>query len=278
MSVFSSPIRNNAWVGPVTVLSVVLGGLLALSLKEQDRFRREQLPTTRIPILAAKYADLRDTVADQTKQIADLRANLAKYQQAAADESKSAKLLSADLQKANVLSGLVALTGPGVIITLRDSEKKRPNPAEFSPEEYQELLKAYLIHDQDIQAVLNELRAAGAEAIAVNNQRVTATTAVRCNGPTVLVNNIPTNPPVRITAIGDSDTLLNGLKMPGGVQEAYTLTGDPMMFSVEKVKNQTIPAFTGATPLRYAKPASEDKAKQAQTEAEKATKEAPAAP
>ena len=272
MSVFTSQIRNKPYTGPVSLLAVVLGGLLALSLKGQDNIRQQNLPTGRGPGLASAYIELRDTVAEQNKQIADLRQNLAKYQKAAADESASAKLLSADLQKANVLSGLVALTGPGVEIVLSDSQKPRPDPNQFSPDEYQEILSKYLIHDADVQAVLNELKAAGAEAIAINGQRVLATTAVRCNGPTVLVNNVPTSVPVRILAIGDTQALHTGLTMPGGVQDAYKLAGDPSMFQIGIKKTTTIPAYNGPTPLRNAAIASDAKAEQAQKEAEQATK------
>lgn len=275
MSVFTSQIRNKPWVWQVTALGFLLGGLLAAALKTQDQFRKGQIPTTRIPLLAAAYSDLQDTVVEQKKKIADLQANLSKYQKAATDGSETAQLLNADLQKANILSGLVAVTGPGVVITLSDSRKRPPNADELSPDEYRELTKPYIIHDQDIQAVLNELRAAGAEAISVNDQRVIATTAVRCVGPTVLVNSTPTNPsPVKILAIGDPDGLVSGLTMAGGVQEAYKIT-DASMFSIDKTQSLTLPAYAGPTPSRWAKVASEAKAEQAQKQSEEATKAEP---
>nr|CAA9262353.1 Division initiation protein [uncultured Armatimonadetes bacterium] len=271
MSVFTSQIRNRPWVWQVTALGVVLGGLLAASLKTQDRIRQEQLPTTRISGLAAAYSDLRDTVAEQKKKIADIQASLIRYQKAAADGEGNARLLSESLQKANLLSGLVAVTGPGVVITLQDSTKRPPRSPEDSPETYAEVLKPYIIHDQDIQAVLNELRAAGAEAIVINDQRVIATTAVRCVGPTILVNNIPTNgSPVKIKAIGDPDTLVSSMTMANGVQDAYKMT-DPSMFSIDKADAITLPAYAGPTPLRYAREAPKAEAERAQKQSEEAT-------
>lgn len=270
MSVFTSQIRNKPWVGQVTILALVLGGLLAASLKTQDKIRKEQLPTTRLPGLAAAYSELNKQATDQKKKIADLQTNLLKYQEAAASNDKTARLLGDDLRKANVLAGVVAVTGPGVIVTLRDSKNLPPRTADLSPETYAELIKPYIIHDQDIQAVLNELRAAGAEAIAINDQRVIATTAVRCVGPTVLVNNTSTSgSPVKIKAIGDPDALVSGMTMAGGVQKAYEIT-DPSMFSIDKAKSLTLPAYAGATPLRHAKPAPEAKAEQAQKQSEDA--------
>jgi uncharacterized protein YlxW (UPF0749 family) len=264
MSVFTSQIRHKPWLVQITILSSILGAVLALSLKTQDRIRGEQLPNMRINQLAAAYADQRETIIAQKKQIADVQLNLAKYQKMAASENGASKLLSDDLQKANVLAGLVAVSGPGVVVTLRDSKNPPPKPADMSHESYLEIAKYYQIHDADIQMVINELRAAGAEAIAVNDQRVVATTAVRCVGPVVMVNNTQTQgSPVRVSAIGDPDTLNSALTMTNGVRD--TFVNDPSMFSLDKVKSLTLPAFAGATPLRYAKPAPDASAEQAQS-------------
>jgi uncharacterized protein YlxW (UPF0749 family) len=260
----------------ITLLSAIFGALLGMSLKTQDRIRQEQLPDMRISKIAKSYMDLRDTNLDLMKKVADMQKRLTDYQKAAAAEDGNAKLLSADLQKANLLAGLVAVTGPGVTVTLKDAKNLPAKPADMSQEAYVEFIRPYLIHDQDIQAVINELRAAGAEAIAVNDQRIVATTAVRCVGPTVMVNNTPTNgSPVRIKAIGDPDTLQSSLMMPGGVSDQYKIT-DPTMINVDKVKVMALPAYAGATPLRYAQQAPEKSAQQAQRAAEEAAKGAPA--
>ena len=267
MSVFTSQIRHKPWLWQITLLSAVLGSLLALSLKTQDRIRGEQMPNMRINELAAQYGTMRETVVGQKKQIADLQSNLAKYQKAAEDESGTAKLLSRDLQKANLLSGLIAVTGPGVVVTLRDSKNPPPKPADMSQETYIELNQYYMIHDKDVQMVINELRASGAEAISVNDQRVVSTTAVRCVGPVVMVNNVQTNgSPVKISAIGDPDTLLSALTMTGGVSHQFI--NDPAMFGIDKAESLTLPAYAGATPIRFAKPAGDAKAEQAQRQSE----------
>lgn len=275
MTAFTNPVRHRPWLTQITLLSMTLGALLALSLKTQDRIRKEQLPNMRINQLAASYAELRDANLDQRKKISDLQERLTKYQKATTDDNENAKLLSADLEKANVLAGQVAVTGPGVVVTLRDSKKAPPKATDMSQEMYLEIIRPYLIHDQDIQAVINELRAAGAEAIAVNDQRVVATTAIRCVGPSVLVNNVPTNgSPVKIKAIGDPDTMLSSLTMAGGVTDQYKLT-DPSMISIDKSKSQNLPAFSGASPLRYAQRATDAKAQEAQRQSEKAAADAP---
>ncbi|MES2464690.1 MAG: DUF881 domain-containing protein [Armatimonadota bacterium] len=268
MSVFSSQIRHKPWGTQITVLSAILGGLLALSLKTQDRIRGEQMPSLRPNQFASAYSQLRDDVVDQKKTIADLQNRLNKYQQAAAAESGNAKLLSTDLQRANLMAGLVAVSGQGVVVTLRDSKKAPPRPNEMAPEDYIAMTRNYIIHSEDIQAVINELRAAGAEAIAVNDQRVVATTAIRCVGPVVQVNSIPTNgSPVKIKAIGDPDMLVSAMTMASGVQDQYKVT-DPTMFSIDKSKGMTLPAFAGAQPIRFATPAQDKSAELAQRQSE----------
>ncbi len=72
-----------------------------------------------------------------------------------------------------------------------------------------------IVHDYDLQLVVNELTASGAEAIAINGQRVISRTAIRCVGPTIMVNNVPIVPPFEILAVGDPGTLAGGLLLGG---------------------------------------------------------------
>src|SRR5205085_2488754 len=94
------------------------------------------LADTRPQALLSGYTEMKDTVNEQKKKIADLQANLTKYQSAVAKETDNTKLLFADLRKANVMAGLVAVTGPGVTVTLRDAKNLPPKPADMNPEAY----------------------------------------------------------------------------------------------------------------------------------------------
>jgi hypothetical protein len=125
---------------------------------------------------------------------------------------------------------------------------------------------SFIIHDADIQRVVNELKAAGAEAIAINDQRVTAMTSIRCVGPVVHVNSIATTAsPVRIEAIGNAEAMMSGLRMTGGILGTFP---DISMMNMEKAENLTLPAYTGVIPLRYVKVAPEKKAQQAQDQSD----------
>lgn len=273
MSVFSSPIRYRPWLSQVTILSTMLGALLALSLKTQDNLRARQIGSTRPGLLAGAYADLREDSEDQRRQIADLRKQLDKYREAAInDDSKGAKIMGEELVKANLALGLQAAMGPGITVTLQDAKNIPPEIKKMPPEAYAELIKPYNIHDADILTVVNELRAAGAEAVAVNDQRVTPWTAIRCVGPTVLINNIPVAPPFEIKAVGNKDTMMSALLINGGARDTIS-EKDPTMFSVDKFDSLTLPAFVGAAPIRFSSAATEGKADAALNQSEKRGKE-----
>ncbi|BCO60065.1 hypothetical protein MINTM006_00150 [Mycobacterium intracellulare] len=89
--------------------------------------------------------------------------------------------------------------GPGLVVTLEDAQRDANGrfPRDASPDDL-------VVHQQDIQAVLNALWSAGAEAIQMQDQRLIATSVPRCVGNTLLLNGRTYSPPYTITAIGDS--------------------------------------------------------------------------
>ncbi len=151
------------------------------------------------------------------------------------------------LGQTRFLAGLTPVQGPGVVVTLNDSKKalSRKLPPGMTPPN--------IIHDSDINAVINELKAAGAEAIAVNDQRLVAISPVRVSGPTIIVNNTLLTPPFLISAIGDPRTLTAALNVPGGITDQINRF-DPTMFSVRAGDMLTLPAYSGGSEPRYAKP------------------------
>ena len=141
-------------------------------------------------------------------------------------------------------AGLAPVEGEGVVVRLDDSaaiSKAGENP------------NLYLIHDDDLLRVINELRAAGAEAISVNGQRLIGTSEIRCAGPTLSVNNVRSAPPYEIHAIGEKATLENALRMRGGVAETLKVWGIQLEISVGD--SVYVPAYKGSFKHEYAKPA-----------------------
>ena len=138
-------------------------------------------------------------------------------------------------------AALVPLEGEGVIVRMDDSTK--PAKAGENP-------NLYVIHDDDLLRVVNELRAAGAEAIAINGQRLTGTSEIRCAGPTLSVNNVRSSAPFEIRAIGDKKSLENALRMRGGVAETLGVWG--IQLDIKASNDVYIPPYRGSIRQSYA--------------------------
>lgn len=160
--------------------------------------------------------------------------------------NSATSLITRTLQETKFNAGLTEAIGPGVQLVLTDSLK----PPLVTTDG---MKQSMLIHDSDINSVVNELKACGAEAIAVNGQRIVASTSIRCVGPVVHVNGVPSAPPYLVLAIGDPDALFNGMNIPGGViTELHRF--DPDMIRMEKRNYFKLPAFGGSPKMRFAHP------------------------
>ena len=258
MGLFPTSIKHNAtpsnerwsWWMSLFFLCAILGALMGLSFKTQNTIRQRNLPSLSYNGLAEGYTAmheiLKQSIADRDRTIGALQLQIQKLQISDPSDTRQEKLLSDDLKQADFLAGLTAVQGPGIIITLTDSKHTIPGalPAAIMPS---------LIHDTDINQTVNELKAAGAEAISVNDQRLVATSPIRCAGPTVLVNNVPQPPPYVVRAIGNPNTMQVAMNLPGGV--ADQLRGmDPAMIKMQQAKHLVVPAYSGPTQSKYAQP------------------------
>ena len=155
---------------------------------------------------------------------------------------KISEIDSADLiANLKIKACLTALDGEGIKIILNDSDKAA---------KVGENSNAYVIHDDDLLRVINELRAAGAEAISINGQRLTALSEIRCAGPTLSVNNVRSSAPFEVCAIGDKKTLNNAITMRGGVADTLGVWG--IKVEVETSDEIYIPSYKGDFPRVYA--------------------------
>ena len=140
----------------------------------------------------------------------------------------------------NKIIGLAEVTGPGVIITVADSDID-PNKVVDSSN--------LLVHDSDILKIVNELKNAGAEAISINEQRVIITTPIICGGNIININGERIGSPFEIKAIGSPEALAN-LSRPDGILSNLKKRGinvsDP-----KKSNNITIPKYSGVLNFKY---------------------------
>ncbi len=138
------------------------------------------------------------------------------------------------------------MTGTGIVLQLADSlEPVAPDASEGD----------YLVGARDIRAVVEELWIAGAEAVAVNGERITPTTAIIDLGASVLVNSSYVSAPYQITALGPPDLYPRLAASPGFV-DFIRARAQPYGIQVSFAEPETvdIPAFAGTVTLRYARP------------------------
>jgi hypothetical protein len=141
--------------------------------------------------------------------------------------SREIDSLRVTLHEMRSRAGFVEMMGSGVIVRIFDADDG------FTSES--------IIHETDVRDTVNELFAAGAKGVSVGNQRLIATSAIRCVGPSILVNDerIAVNPVV-IRAIGDPDVLASGLDI---IRITLEISRN-LVFEIEKVDNQALPAYS----------------------------------
>lgn len=176
--------------------SVLLGFLFIILLKTQgvagSQVTRQE---TAVPSLIQTEQENQQISVDNER----IQQELAKYVQG----QSASTLADQQLQEAQMNAGVITVTGPGVRITLDDS--KRTAIGQEDP-------SSFLIHEQYIREIFNALWNGGAEAIAVNGQRVTTNTEVFCSGSYIQINGTRQMPPYVIEAIGNSSNLSSALK------------------------------------------------------------------
>ena len=144
-----------------------------------------------------------------------------------------------------VAAGSVAVSGPGLVVTLDDAPATAARDG-LSPD-------VLVVHQQDLQAVVNALWAGGAEAIALQDQRIVSTTSVQCVGNVLRLGGRVYSPPYTVAAIGDPDALRAALDSSPAVR-AYQrdATEVGLGWSVRTDDDLRLPAYSGATGLVYA--------------------------
>ncbi len=164
--------------------------------------------------------------------------NLEEKREEVTKDDSSAKKMDEELKKNNILLGLTEVSGSGIIISLNDNQDITTEMLGG----YDSISK-YLIHDEDLRIVVNELKNAGAEAISINGQRIVNSTTITCDGNVVLINGEKVGAPFEIKAIGFPELIMGALMRPGGYIEI--LNNDGIVTNVQKQEKISIPKYNG---------------------------------
>ncbi|MFF5370366.1 DUF881 domain-containing protein [Streptomyces sp. NPDC013187] len=192
------------------------------------------------PVVAKEREELVDRIDRETEAadkledtVDELREDVGARQREALKHSGG----SGDSDLAGILSGAVAVHGPGVKLVVNDA-KEAASGGDGNPRETSGFSDTGRVRDRDMQRVVNGLWESGAEAVSINGQRLTALSAIRAAGDAILVDNKPLVPPYTVLAVGDGQRLstrfqdsadglyLNALQESYGIRTGISVEDD----------------------------------------------------
>ncbi|SOD95619.1 DUF881 domain-containing protein [Blastococcus haudaquaticus] len=237
--------RLSPWTALVPVVALLAGLLFATSGRTAQGTDLRAGEVTELSGLIDQRDEL---IAGQEDQLGALQRQVEQLTEQAASRDGDVAAARSAGEAGELSAALVPLTGPGVVITLDDAPT-RPDgslPMNARPDDL-------VIHQSDVQAVVNAVWAAAADGVAIMDERLIATSAVRCVGNTLLLQGRTYSPPFVVTAIADASAVRAQLAVSPQVKvfqeavEAYGLT-----FTVRERPTVELPAYDGPLDLQYA--------------------------
>ncbi|HZJ07377.1 MAG TPA: DUF881 domain-containing protein [Nocardioidaceae bacterium] len=236
--------RSLAWRLLVLVAFVLAGALFVTSAVNSDG----------TDLRAGRYGDLGSLVREHKEEADSLQARVNLLADevdtlAAQVDNDAVEDLRDEIDVLQQPAGLKPVRGPGLSVTLDDAPEEVVDSAEVGPDNL-------VVHQQDIQAVVNAMWAGGAEAMTIQGQRVISTTGIKCVGNTVVLHDIPYSPPYVITAVGNSDEMLTSIGTNRYISiyreyvEEYQLG-----WEVDEDPDVGLPGYDGPLDLGFARPA-----------------------
>lgn len=184
--------------------------------------------------MQGKYESLYNELEDKEKKLEEAR-------QTAANKNEGDSQNEVSIKNNKKLLGLTDVTGQGIIIYL--DENREVDSSQVAN------ISGYLVHEEDLLYIVNELFNAGADAISINDQRIVSTTSIICDGNIIRINGKMIGVPITIKAIGFPERLDGALTRPGGYLDV--MANDGVKISVEKNENINIPKFDGVYSYDY---------------------------
>jgi uncharacterized protein YlxW (UPF0749 family) len=237
-------LRATRW-GVAAPLVFALAGLLATTSAQTARGT---------DLRSEGRTDTADLIREQQHRAQVQEADVARLRQQVQELTQQAAPSGSQLEGLNRRTGTLALaagtrpvTGRAIRVELDDAPHTDPMPEGFEPDDL-------VVHQQDVQAVVNALWSAGAEAMMLMDQRVISTSAVRCVGNVLILQDRVYSPPYRITAIGDPQTMQRALDGSQALQ-IYRQYVDAvgLGYRVQTVGRTTFPGYGGSLLLQHAR-------------------------
>lgn len=232
------------WHGGAVLVLGVAGLLIAAGISLADT---SDVDTTRGTDLPALVDAETQRVTDLEQQAESLAAQIETLGQVSGDEP--VRELANEVTAKQDMAGFSEVAGPGLTVELDDApvpDDLADLPDETSPDDY-------VVHQQDVEAVVNALWEGGAEAMQIMDRRLTSVSAVRCVGNVIILDGQVYSPPFSITAIGNPTELTGALERSDGV-EIYRQWADyiGLGWAVTEHESVVLPAASGPATLSHA--------------------------
>lgn len=229
--------KDALWIGSVCIL---LGIIMSLQFKTvQKNFLQGQTPSQKSAQLVSELTKLTNEKALLSSEIDVLEKKLKEIESTESKGNVVIKNLNEDLQKYKSFAGLTDVYGPGIEIFIDN-----PNT------ELNSTLENNLVYDYDLLSnLINELNAAGAEAISINDQRILSQTEIRAAGEHININKVPQTAPFIVKVIGDPTTLENALTSRFGI--VSIIREKNYQLDIKKMEKTTINKYNGIIDFRY---------------------------
>jgi uncharacterized protein YlxW (UPF0749 family) len=237
--------RKRSWHAVAALVFTIAGALFATTA----------LSSKGLDLRAASITDLPGVVRQERERSDDLQARLAALNKEVDRlshqvDDREVDELQRQVDALRGPAGFEAVAGPGLTVVLTDAPKSEIDKATADDSVSVDEL---VVHQQDIQAVVNALWAGGAEAMTIQGQRVISTTGIKCVGNTVVLHGVPYSPPYRISAIGDPARLQGSLDASDYI-DAYlsVVASHGLGYEVSPSARLKFPAYEGSSTLKYA--------------------------
>ena len=181
-----------------------------------------------------EYESLYKELEDKEEKLEEVRLN-------AATKNEGDTQNEAEIKNNQILLGLTEVSGQGFVIELDENR-------EVSGDEVLNI-NGYLVHEEDLLYIVNELFNSGADAVSINEQRIVSTTSILCDGNIIRINGKMVGVPITIKAIGYPERMEFALTRPGGYLQA--MADDGVKVVHWKSENITIPKYEGIYTYEY---------------------------
>lgn len=215
----------------IGVMSFLLVCVMFMQFKVVNETDIAEIESMREDELQKALSEWKEKYEETAQKLEDTKTKINEYKEKSENDEETSKLVEKELAEANLILGKTDVTGSGIQVTLTDNEE-----SEYTA--------------RDLISIINELRLSGAEAIAINGERIiNLTDIVDISGGHILVNSNKISSPYTITAIGDENYLKSALSIKNGYvdlrqKEGYTI-------SIESKVNIKINKYSKEINLKY---------------------------